>query len=216
MTERMATRRSYDAVAAAYAAEIGDELRHKPLDRALLDMISELASEGIVLDLGCGPGHVAAHLAERSRAVGVDLSEVMAAQAWRARRVPACAGDLTALPIRTESAAAIVCLYVIIHLDEQDRDAAYGELARVLQPGGHALIGFHVRDADHEPGEAITHREWWARPVELIFRFLDPDTEIGALSRAGFHLVARVYRAPYPGSEYPSQRCYLLARKPSL
>ena len=101
-------------------------------------------------------------------------------------------------------------------LDEHDRDTAYGELARVLQPGGHALIGFHVRDADHEPGEAITHREWWARPVELIFRFLDPDTEIGALSRAGFHLVARVYRAPYPGSEYPSERCYLLARKPSL
>jgi SAM-dependent methyltransferase len=215
MIDHIATRRSYDAVAAEYGAEIGDELRHKPLDRALLDMISELATGGIVLDLGCGPGHVAAHLAERSRAVGVDLSEAMAAQAWRTRSVPACAGDLTALPIRTESAAGIVCLYVIIHLDEKARDAAYSELVRVLQPGGHALIGFHVRDADHEPGEAITHREWWGKPVELTFRFLDPDTEIAALNRAGFELVARIYRAPYLGSEHPSQRCYLLVRRPS-
>jgi SAM-dependent methyltransferase len=216
MTEHLATRRSYDTVAATYAAEIGDELRHKPLDRALLHMISELGAGGIVLDLGCGPGHVAAYLAERSLSVGVDLSEAMAALAWRTRRVPACTGDLTALPIRTESVAAIACLYVIIHLDGQDRDAAYRELARVLQPGGHALIGFHVSDADHEAGEAITQREWWGKPVELIFRFLNPDTEITALSRAGFELVAQVHRAPYPGGEYPSQRCYLLMRKPSL
>lgn len=213
MTEHLTTRRSYDAVAAAYAAEIGDELRRKPLDRALLDMISELAAGGSVLDLGCGPGHVASHIAERSRVLGVDLSEVMAAQALRVRRVPACAGDLTALPIRTGSVAAIICLYVIIHLDDQDRDAAYRELARILQPGGYALIGFHVRDADHEVGEVITHREWWGRPVELIFRFLDPETEISGLSGAGFELVARIDRAPYPGVEYPSQRCYLLMRR---
>jgi hypothetical protein len=46
MDERAATRRAYDAVAIRYAAEIGEELRHKPLDRALLDMISELAAGG--------------------------------------------------------------------------------------------------------------------------------------------------------------------------
>ena len=69
MTEHVSTRRSYDAVATQYAAAIGDELRHKPLDRALLNLISDLVADGVVLDLGCGPGHVAAHLAERS---GVD------------------------------------------------------------------------------------------------------------------------------------------------
>jgi trans-aconitate methyltransferase len=100
MTEHISTRRSYDAVAAQYAATIGDELRHKPLDRALLNLISDLAVEGVMLDLGCGPGHVAAHLAERSSVIGLDLSEAMAAEAWQTRKVPACAGDLTALPIR--------------------------------------------------------------------------------------------------------------------
>jgi ubiquinone/menaquinone biosynthesis C-methylase UbiE len=67
MTEHVSTRRSYDAVATQYAAAIGDELRHKPLHRALLNLISDLAADGVVLDLGCGPGHVAAHLAEHCR-----------------------------------------------------------------------------------------------------------------------------------------------------
>ena len=210
----MATRRSYDAVAARYAAEIGGELRHKPLDRALLDMVSELAGSGVVLDLGCGPGHVAAHLAERSLAVGIDLSEAMVAEARQNRQVPACVGDLAALPVRTQSIAAIVCLYVVIHLDNNDRAAAYANFARVLRGGGHALIAFHVRDADHKAGDAITHHEWWGRPVELTFRFLDPSTEIEALARAGLELVARVDRAPYPDVEHPSERCYLLVRRP--
>jgi len=38
----MSTRASYDRVAERYAAEIGDELRGKPLDRALLDGFAEL------------------------------------------------------------------------------------------------------------------------------------------------------------------------------
>ena len=212
MTEHMFTRRSYDAVATQYAAAIGDELRHKPLDRALLNLISDLAADGVVLDLGCGPGHVAAHLAERSSVIGLDLSEAMATEAWRTRNVPACAGDLTALPIRTRSAAAVVCLYAVIHLDDHDREAAYAELARVLQRGGHALIAFHVRDADHVAGDVITMREWWGNSVELIFRFLEPEREIAALGRAGLELVARVDRVPYRNAEHPSERCSLLVR----
>ena len=36
-----ATRTSYDAVAAAYADQLSDELRRKPLDRALLTAFAE-------------------------------------------------------------------------------------------------------------------------------------------------------------------------------
>jgi SAM-dependent methyltransferase len=212
MTEHLFTRRSYDAVATQYAAAIGDELQHKPVDRALLSLMSDLAADGVVLDLGCGPGHVAAHLAERSTVIGLDLSEAMAAEAWRTRKVPALAGDLTALPIRTRSAAAVVCWYAVIHLNDHDREAAYAELARVLHRGGHALIAFHVRDADHEAGDVITMAEWWGNSVELIFRFLDPEREIAALARAGLDLVARIDRIPYRNAEHPSDRCYLLVR----
>ena len=57
------TRRGYDAVARSYASEIADELPGKPLDRAVLDVVVELAAGGLIADIGCGPGHVAAHLA---------------------------------------------------------------------------------------------------------------------------------------------------------
>ncbi len=76
-----ATRASYDAVAAAYAEAMSDELRRKPLDRALLTAFAEQVREpgrddARVWDVGCGPGHVTAFLAGLGlRAAGVDLSD---------------------------------------------------------------------------------------------------------------------------------------------
>src|SRR5215469_1864496 len=74
-------RRSYDAVAEKYAAQFSDELAGKPLDRALLACLVEQAEPGApVADVGCGPGHVAAWLADRGvSAVGIDLSAAMVA-----------------------------------------------------------------------------------------------------------------------------------------
>ncbi|WP_262281675.1 class I SAM-dependent methyltransferase [Micromonospora sp. MA102] len=210
----MGTRRSYDAVAERYAAEIGDELRGKPLDRALLDAFAELTAGGPVLDVGCGPGHVTAYLAGRAaRTVGLDLSAAMAGVAHRATSLPFAAADMTALPIRSRSVAGILCLYAVIHLDGPGRAAAYAEFARVLRPGGHALIAFHTSDADTGVGEATTLTEWWGHPVDLTFRFLDPAVEMAALTRAGLDCAARLDRAAQAGVEHPSQRSYLLVRR---
>lgn len=76
---------SYDRVAADYTAHIADELAGKPLDRALLLAFAEQVRPlGPVADLGCGPGHVAAFLAEAGVAVeGIDYSSGMVAQAAR-------------------------------------------------------------------------------------------------------------------------------------
>ncbi|NKE56828.1 class I SAM-dependent methyltransferase [Lentzea sp. PSKA42] len=206
----MTVRRSYDLVAARYAAELGDELAGKPLDRALLDVVAELA-DGPVLDVGCGPGHVAAYLADRVPVVGVDLSPQMCAHA----SVPVCAGDMTALPFRSHSVSALVCLYAVIHLDAGERAAAYAEFARVLRPGGHALVAFHVRDADTRSGQERTLTQWWGNDVELTFRFLDPEVETRALAEAGLTVTARLDRAPDPRAEHASDRTYLLARAAS-
>ncbi|MFJ5989429.1 class I SAM-dependent methyltransferase [Lentzea sp. NPDC092896] len=203
----MSTRRSYDRVAARYAVELSGELAGKPLDRALLDAVAESA-DGLVLDVGCGPGHVAAYLAGRVPVVGVDLSPQMCTYA----EVPACAGDMTALPIRSHSVSALVCLYAVIHLDAEQRAQAYAEFARVLRPGGQALVAFHVRDAETEAGRARTMTEWWGNEVELTFRFLDPDEETRTLAEAGLTVTARLDRVPDPRVEHASDRTYLLAR----
>jgi SAM-dependent methyltransferase len=204
-------RRSYDSVAERYAAEFQHELDGKPLDRALLDMVVELAAGGVIADVGGGPGLVAAHLACRgARVLGLDLSLRMSALVGS----PSVCGDMTRLPMAPGSLAAIVCFYAVIHLDVAERSCAYAEFARVLRPGGHALVAFHVSDAETQPGGAVSRTEWWGNDVDLVFRFLEPAEETGALARAGLTVVARADRAPYPGVEHQSHRSYLLARRP--
>ena len=211
MTEQQRTRRSYDAVADAYAGAIGDELRHKPFDRALLEVLVETSGDGTVGDVGCGPGHVAAHLRGRgARVVAVDLSPRMAAHAL-ASGTPTAAADLTALPFGDDALAGLVCFYAIFHLDDAGRDAAYAEMARVLRPGGLAVIAFHTGDAESPTGTERRLHEWWDHDVDLTFRFLSPDTEEAALDRAGLCREARLDRQPGEG-EHPSERSYLVVR----
>ena len=210
----ISTRQSYDGVAAHYAAEMADELAAKPLDRALIRAAAELAGTGPGLDAGSGPGQVAAELrAAGLDAVASDLSPAMCRQA-ATNGMGAVAGDLTALPFRTRHLGVVCSFYAVIHLDHPGRVDAYCEFARVLRPGGYALIAFHTSDASTAPGGAVTRDEWWGEKVELTFRFLDPTRELNALLSAGLEFVAHLDRAPGPGPEHPSRRSYLLVRRP--
>jgi ubiquinone/menaquinone biosynthesis C-methylase UbiE len=143
----------------------------------------------------------------------LDLSPAMCAVAHRRTALPFGAADTTALPIRSGSVAGLACLYAVIHLDAGQRGAAYREFARVLRPGGYALVAFHTSDAEVPAGGARTLTDWWGHEVRLDFRFLEPAAEAEALVRAGFELAARLDRGPYPGVEHPSERTYLLARR---
>jgi hypothetical protein len=82
MDRHAATRRlrwlAEPAVACSYHDQLGDELAGKPLDRAVLEAFTELAGEGTIADVGCGPGHVARFLATRhARVIGIDISPGM-------------------------------------------------------------------------------------------------------------------------------------------
>src|SRR5262245_41617841 len=74
-----ATRKRYDEIADAYLRRIAGELAQKPLDRHLLNRFAEsLRGEGLVADVGCGPGHVARYLQDQGvETVGIDLSPEM-------------------------------------------------------------------------------------------------------------------------------------------
>jgi len=235
-------RRSYDTVAARYAEELSGELAAKPIDRALLAALVELAAERaaaepgavtgpgaaaepdvvtepgavseppvprppVIADIGCGPGHITAHLAGLgARAFGVDLSPGMVTEAKRRHpHLAFVAGSLLALPVRTGAVEAVVCAYTIIHLDRDERRRAFAELARVIRPGGWLLLSFHV-------GAEVRHLDtWWDLDVDLDFRFLDPDEVVADLDR--FTVMARTEREPWPGVEVATRRCYLLARR---
>lgn len=200
----------YDKVADAYAAKFASELDHKPLDRALLSLISDEAAGGLVADLSCGPEHVAAYLAARgARAIAIDLSPAMVAHA-RTLGVEAREGDLRALPLDDGSLRAAVALYAIVHLSPEDLARFAVELARVLAPGAPALISFHA-------GAGTVHLDdFLGAPVDLDFFFFETADVARALESAGLAIEVRLERAPYVPHEYPSTRAYLLARKGSL
>ena len=210
--DRDETRRSYDVVAREYADNIAGELAGKPFDRAFLDRLAqELHGRGRVVELGCGPGHVAGYLAQRDLDVsGLDLSPAMVEQAKRLfPSVEFVVGDMLNLPWADGSLAATVSFYSIVHFDDDQLSTALGEMARVLKLGGLAALAFHI-------GDQTLHRdEWWEQPVALDFRFFEPDHVVEMLAAAGFEVRSREERDPYPPPvEFQSRRAYILAERP--
>ena len=89
-----------------------------------------------------------------ARAFGVDISEPTVMQACGAfdgrpgdaSRLKGAVGDVRDLPFRDASFDAVYSMGTIEHFDETER--AVGEMARVLKPGGRAIIGVPNR---HDP-----------------------------------------------------------------
>jgi ubiquinone/menaquinone biosynthesis C-methylase UbiE len=205
---------AYDRVANEYARRIYDELRNKPLDRALLDRFAARIpnSEGVVCDLGCGPGQVARYLKERGVHVcGMDLSEGMLSHARKLNPdIVFERGDMRVLPAKDNSWAGIAAFYSIVNLAPQDVAQALGEMMRVLVPGGRLLLSFHV-------GEDSLHVEedLWGCGVALETTLFRVSTIEYYIRKAGFCVEEIIERGPYtPDVEYQSRRAYILAHKP--
>lgn len=207
----MDIRDSYDSAADAYAEHLFSELARKPLDRHLLNRFAEgTRGRGLVADVGCGPGHVARYLHDQGvTIVGLDLSPKMIAIAARlSPDVEFRVADMRELPLADASLAGVLAFYAIVHFEPHELAVVIQELRRVLMPGGLALIAFHI-------GDQVVHLdELFGSRVSLDFRFHSPATVVEALTSAGLTVLEHVEREPYDGAEYPSRRCYLLARAP--
>lgn len=108
----------------------------------------EPAALGSVLDLGCGSARVLPHfaaLAPGARCAGVDVDGAAIGWArghhpeidWRASRFQ------PPLPFEDRSFELVYSISVFSHLDERQSDAWLAEVARVLSPGGIALLTVH-------------------------------------------------------------------------
>ena len=92
-----------------------------------------------LLDSGCGTGGIVRHLAERGRAVGVDLSPE-AVRLARGRGAAVARAELLALPFADATFDGVTSFDVIYHRWVADDAAAVREMARVLRPGGLLLL----------------------------------------------------------------------------
>ncbi len=203
-------RSSYDRLAGEYARHLFDELDRKPLDRELLARFAERTRGlGPVCDLGCGPGHVARHLRGLGAEVfGLDISPGMVEEA-RSRNpgIEFRQGDMLSLDAGDDSWGGVVAFYSIVHIPREELPLAFGEMRRVLKPGGRLLLSFHV-------GEETRHLdEMWGQEVSLDFHFFRTE-DVGDLMRgAGFEVEEVVERPPYDEDvEVQTRRAYIFAR----
>ncbi|MER8068036.1 class I SAM-dependent methyltransferase [Streptomyces sp. NPDC094034] len=206
-----ATRQAYDEAAALYAQLFRDELRDMPLDRAILSAFAELVranGNGQVADLGCGPGHITAHLGELGLAAfGVDASSEMielARQAYQDLRFDV--GSMAALDIADGVLGGVLSRWSLIHTPPRELPVILAEFHRVLAPGGHLLLGFSATDHPSHPTQVFDHR------VAQAYRW-SPDHLAAMLRESGLAEVARLVREPRPTDQRQFQAIYLLAER---
>lgn len=205
----MDVRQSYDSAAQAYAEHLAAELDHKPLDRHLLNRFAEsVRGRGLVADLGCGPGHVAAYLhGQGVEILGLDLSPGMIRVASQLNPgIEFRVVDMLRTGLPDSTFAGVVAFYSIVHFSPSDLRPAFREMRRILAPGGLAFLAFHIGD------QTVHLDDLFGAPVSLDFQFHEPRQVVEALRSEGLTVIEHVEREPYEGVEYPSRRCYLLAR----
>jgi len=97
---------------------------------------------GALLDLGCGSGRHLLALRERGLdAWGLDRSRELLARSAPELRERVVRGDFRALPFRGGAFAAVWMLFSSFgYFDEAENERALAELARVLAPGGTAVL----------------------------------------------------------------------------
>jgi len=121
------------------------------------DLVVAAPADGALLDVGAGPGVLAAEIARRRhdlKVTAVDLSADMSAAAARklaefGDRATTRVGDAADLPFEDATFDLIVTSFSLHHWE--DVDAAVPELSRVLRPGGQ----FYVYDFQRAPFELL-------------------------------------------------------------
>ncbi|MDG4753793.1 class I SAM-dependent methyltransferase [Micromonospora sp. WMMD718] len=189
-------RTSYDTVADSYANFVRDALATEPYLRASLALFAELvhaAGDGPVADVGCGPGHVTAHLHKLGvDAFGIDLSPAMIDLARRDHPdLRFEVGSMTDLQLADASIAALLAFWSLIHIPDDAVPSVLGHFHRVLRPGGPLLLGFHVGDESR-----LKTQGYGGHPMNVYVHRRLPDRVAAWLRDTGFTIKAHLLIGP--------------------
>ena len=171
-------------MAVVYEESIRDEFTHQADSFARSPVMSAAETLGALVELvppngrplaggACGPGLIARALAGRVGSVhGVDLTPAMVEKAGGrgARRgglenVSFSVGDATELEFEDGSFDGAVTRFSLHHIPAPKRVLA--EMARVVRPGGWAIVGDHVTDAGRCRGRLAPGDRAAARSLAL-------------------------------------------------
>lgn len=179
---------SYNAMAEAYASDIERNPYNAFYERpATIDLLPPLTGRD-VLDVGSGPGVLAAHLADAgARVTGIDLSQRMVEIA-NAKEIPNArfivADVAEQLPFPDDSFDVVVASLVLHYL--RDWTPALREIHRLIRPEGSLVGSVHHPACDLELSPSqnyfateLVHYRWvidgsayevelWRRPLRAI------------------------------------------------
>ncbi len=200
LADQRQSAQAYFADAAGQWDNTRAQLYGPTFERAALTAL--LPPAWVVADLGCGTGTLSVEISPYVRSViAVDNSKAMldaASQRIAGRsNIELRQGDLEALPIERAEADAALCVLVLSYL--RDPAAAIGEIARILKPGGLAVV---VDLLKHD-------REDFRREMGQLSMGFAEDELTGLLTDAGFSPTTCHALPPHPDAKGPA---LLLAR----
>jgi SAM-dependent methyltransferase len=175
--QRRRVREAWDAVADDYARMRNPD---GPDAALLTELVDDLPAEARVLDIGCGDGaRTLANLPDGT--VGLDFSRVQLDLARdRVSGAGLLQGDMTALPIATDSVDAVTAYHAVFHVPRAEHPGVYAEFARVLRPGGRLLMTVGRGSSDS------TARNWLDSGETMYWSTPGRDATVAQLRDAGF------------------------------
>lgn len=189
----------YDALADLYDRTFPDPFV-TPLERRVVDTVADLvcASDpaGSVIDVGCGTGGVAAHLAARGlRVHGVDPSAgMLAITARRHPHLSVAPGDADLRDLDLGEVRGIVARFSLIHVKPDRVREILADWAGRLPSGAVVLIA--MQSADHRGVHEFDHA------VARAWRWHADD--LGeAVATAGLHELWRTVSRPDDLHRFP-------------
>lgn len=110
--------------------------------RIVSDMLANAGCGGSALDVGCGEGsYIDILLQENRRVVGIDR-RVGSLKRTRSEYpdVEAVLADIKQIPFKPESFDILLCIDTLQYLNEESRQLAVENFAKLLKPGGTMIM----------------------------------------------------------------------------
>ncbi|MFD4369515.1 class I SAM-dependent methyltransferase [Rhodococcus sp. NPDC058521] len=192
----------YDALAELYAETFPSPYL-RPIERhaihAFADMVNDMDGDGLVIDVGCGPGDVTADLAQLGLDVlGVDPSPEMLAIARRKypnQRFALDDAHLSALAT-TLRVDAILARFSLIHVPPNEIPGILSTWHERLRPEGVVAVACQMADETVPDVAEFDHR------VARAWRW-NPDHLTELLTEAGFTELWRTIGRPDADHRFP-------------